>query len=140
MLLFCYVWSLLTHFAVLFCMFKFHQNTDGQGILDPRERGENIVSFNFLRSHSVLGQSIPRKTPKDGNSTQGQKGGMKTKKRRTTFTKKQVNLLENAFSSQKYLSRDERALLARDVNLLKSQVRTWFQNRRYQLRHPRSVR
>lgn len=88
------------------------------------------------------GQNLPRKTPKDGQkesySTQGQKRGRETKKKRTIFAKEQVNLLENVFSSQKYLSRDERALLARDVNLSKYQVRTWFQNRRYQLKHPRS--
>uniref|UniRef100_A0A0M3HPY8 Homeobox domain-containing protein n=1 Tax=Ascaris lumbricoides TaxID=6252 RepID=A0A0M3HPY8_ASCLU len=54
----------------------------------------------------------------------------KHKKPRTSFSKKQVALLENRFLSQKYLASTERALLASELDMSDAQVKTWFQNRR----------
>ncbi|KAK0396508.1 hypothetical protein QR680_001744 [Steinernema hermaphroditum] len=54
----------------------------------------------------------------------------KQKKPRTSFTKKQVALLETRFLDQKYLASAERAHLASQLNMSDSQVKTWFQNRR----------
>ena len=48
--------------------------------------------------------------------------------------------LEDIFSRQQYLTRDERALLASALEMKELQIRNWFQNRRYLLRHPHARR
>ncbi|CAH3152529.1 unnamed protein product, partial [Pocillopora meandrina] len=57
------------------------------------------------------------------------------KRRRTRFSRMQVKYLEDAFSCQHYLTRDERRVLANALGLKEVQIRNWFQNRRYRLRH-----
>ncbi|KAM6915946.1 NK3 homeobox 3 [Xenentodon cancila] len=55
-----------------------------------------------------------------------------TKKRsRAAFSHAQVHELERRFSTQKYLSGPERADLAGALKLTETQVKIWFQNRRY---------
>ena len=57
---------------------------------------------------------------------------MKKKKRcRAAFTHSQVFELERRFSIQKYLSGPERTDLANALKLSETQVKIWFQNRRY---------
>ncbi|XP_060525007.1 hematopoietically-expressed homeobox protein hhex-like [Cylas formicarius] len=46
------------------------------------------------------------------------------------FSNSQTKALENKFSSQKYLSPDDRKVLAHALKLTDRQVKTWFQNRR----------
>ncbi|XP_070697521.1 NK3 homeobox 3 [Pempheris klunzingeri] len=55
-----------------------------------------------------------------------------TKKRsRAAFSHAQVYELERRFSAQRYLSGPERAELAGALKLTETQVKIWFQNRRY---------
>ncbi|VDN53177.1 unnamed protein product [Dracunculus medinensis] len=54
----------------------------------------------------------------------------KNKKPRTSFSKKQLALLERRFINQKYLASTERASLASELDMSDTQVKTWFQNRR----------
>lgn len=55
-----------------------------------------------------------------------------TKKRsRAAFSHAQVYELERRFSTQRYLSGPERADLAEALKLTETQVKIWFQNRRY---------
>ncbi|KAL6101847.1 uncharacterized protein ACO6RY_17006 [Pungitius sinensis] len=55
-----------------------------------------------------------------------------TKKRsRAAFSHAQVYQLERRFVAQRYLSGPERADLAEALNLTETQVKIWFQNRRY---------
>ncbi|KAM8859117.1 NK3 homeobox 3 [Spinachia spinachia] len=55
-----------------------------------------------------------------------------TKKRsRAAFSHAQVYQLERRFITQRYLSGPERADLAEALNLTETQVKIWFQNRRY---------
>uniref|UniRef100_A0A3Q0ST45 NK3 homeobox 3 n=1 Tax=Amphilophus citrinellus TaxID=61819 RepID=A0A3Q0ST45_AMPCI len=55
-----------------------------------------------------------------------------TKKRsRSAFSHAQVHELERRFSTQRYLSGPERADLAGALKLTETQVKIWFQNRRY---------
>lgn len=53
------------------------------------------------------------------------------KRARAAFSHTQVIELERKFSHQKYLSAPERAHLARTLKLTETQVKIWFQNRRY---------
>ena len=53
------------------------------------------------------------------------------RKRRVLFTQTQVYELEKRFKNQKYLSAQEREMLANGLNLTPTQVKIWFQNHRY---------
>jgi hypothetical protein len=55
------------------------------------------------------------------------------------FTANQTDALEKRFSSHKYLSPEDRKLLADSLKLTDRQVKTWFQNRRAKWRRCNSV-
>ncbi|CAN7939424.1 unnamed protein product, partial [Ixodes hexagonus] len=55
----------------------------------------------------------------------------KKKRCRAAFSHAQVYELERRFSHQRYLSGPERADLAHALKLTETQVKIWFQNRRY---------
>lgn len=58
-------------------------------------------------------------------------GGRKVRRRRTAFTHAQLAFLERKFRSQKYLSVADRSDVAEALNLSETQVKTWYQNRRF---------
>lgn len=59
-------------------------------------------------------------------------GKLRSKRKpRVLFSQAQVLELENRFRQQRYLSAPERELLAHTLNLTATQVKIWFQNRRY---------
>uniref|UniRef100_A0A3Q0RC60 NK3 homeobox 1 n=1 Tax=Amphilophus citrinellus TaxID=61819 RepID=A0A3Q0RC60_AMPCI len=74
-------------------------------------------------------QSLVTSCPSSSDSSL-QSGG-KQKRSRAAFTHLQVLELEKKFNHQKYLSAPERAQLARTLRLTETQVKIWFQNRRY---------
>ncbi|NXU59961.1 NKX26 protein, partial [Turnix velox] len=53
------------------------------------------------------------------------------RKPRVLFTQAQVLQLESRFTQQRYLSAPERENLAKILKLTPTQVKIWFQNRRY---------
>lgn len=55
----------------------------------------------------------------------------KQRKARTAFTDHQLQTLEKSFERQKYLSVQDRMELANKLGLSDTQVKTWYQNRRY---------
>lgn len=57
--------------------------------------------------------------------------GRKPRRRRTAFTHAQLAYLERKFRCQKYLSVADRSDVADALNLSETQVKTWYQNRRY---------
>ena len=59
------------------------------------------------------------------------KTNKKPRKARTAFTDQQLNCLEKSFERQKYLSVQDRMELAARLNLSDTQVKTWYQNRRF---------
>ena len=74
-----------------------------------------------------------------GSKTTGEEIAKK-KRKRSRFSQFQLEYLEDIFSRQQYLTRDERALLASALEMKELQIRNWFQNRRYLLRHPHARR
>ena len=56
----------------------------------------------------------------------------KQRKARTAFSDQQLQTLESSFERQKYLSVQDRMELAAKLNLTDTQVKTWYQNRRYE--------
>lgn len=57
--------------------------------------------------------------------------GNRKKRSRAAFTHAQVYELERRFNQQRYLSGPERADLAHSLKLTETQVKIWYQNRRY---------
>ena len=74
-----------------------------------------------------------------GSKTTGEEIA-KEKRKRSRFSQFQLEYLEDVFSRQQYLTREERALLASALEMKELQIRNWFQNRRYLLRHPHAHR
>ncbi|KAM9516343.1 homeobox protein Nkx-2.6 [Guaruba guarouba] len=62
------------------------------------------------------------------------------RKPRVLFSQAQVFELERQFKHQKYLSAPEREHLARVLKLTSTQVKIWFQNRRYKCKRQRQDR
>ncbi len=56
------------------------------------------------------------------------------KKSRVLFSQWQVNELEKLFKKQKYVTSNERDLMAKRLKLHANQVKIWFQNRRYKIK------
>lgn len=79
-----------------------------------------------LYSTDTLDSSCPSSSDARSFSSTG-----KQKRSRAAFTHLQVLELEKKFNHQKYLSAPERAHLASTLRLTETQVKIWFQNRRY---------
>ncbi|KAM3868271.1 NK2 transcription factor related 7 [Diretmus argenteus] len=62
------------------------------------------------------------------------------RKPRVLFSQSQVSELERRFKQQRYLSAPEREQLARALRLTSTQVKIWFQNRRYKCKRQRQDR
>ncbi|KAJ8975623.1 hypothetical protein NQ317_005736 [Molorchus minor] len=84
---------------------------------------------------SLTGISSP--TPDYSSPHQSEDSGRESgqpnrkKRSRAAFTHAQVFELERRFSQQRYLSGPERADLAAALKLTETQVKIWYQNRRY---------
>ncbi|XP_043462214.1 homeobox protein Nkx-2.3-like [Leptopilina heterotoma] len=64
--------------------------------------------------------------------------GKRTKRKpRVLFSQTQVYELEQRFKHQRYLSAPEREMLAQNLKLTSTQVKIWFQNRRYKNKRAR---
>ncbi|XP_076587600.1 homeobox protein Nkx-3.1 [Chaetodon auriga] len=78
----------------------------------------------------VQTESLDTSCPSTSESSSFSSTG-KQKRSRAAFTHLQVLELEKKFNHQKYLSAPERAHLASSLRLTETQVKIWFQNRRY---------
>lgn len=81
-------------------------------------------NFDLHQSKDVMssreGFPSPHSTSEDLESSQ----------RRTTFTKVQLQKLEERFLAQSFLSKEERVEFSYEIGLTERQVMIWFQNRR----------
>ncbi|CAI2355959.1 unnamed protein product [Caenorhabditis sp. 36 PRJEB53466] len=66
-----------------------------------------------------------------GHETINLRSQQQKRKPRVLFTQHQVNELEERFKKQRYVTASEREELAQNLGLTATQVKIWFQNRRY---------
>ncbi len=69
--------------------------------------------------------------------TNSKRGPRLRRKPRVLFSQTQVSELERRFRQQRYLSAPEREHLAHILKLTSTQVKIWFQNRRYKCKRQR---
>ena len=79
-------------------------------------------SFDESRLGSIMDHHHPKLVQK------------KQRRSRASFSHQQLLELERRFSIQRYLSSEDRARLAANLNLTENQIKIWFQNRRYKTR------
>uniref|UniRef100_A0A8C0ASZ2 Homeobox domain-containing protein n=1 Tax=Buteo japonicus TaxID=224669 RepID=A0A8C0ASZ2_9AVES len=102
----------------------------------------NLATINPASSH-CRGSPFPirsllRKHTLTGNRTGlGSHFQRQRRKPRVLFSQTQVFELERRFKQQKYLSAPEREHLANVLKLTSTQVKIWFQNRRYKCKRQR---
>eukprot|EP00794_Sanderia_malayensis_P008672 gene8672-9610_t len=89
-------------------------------------------NFDSTKVKASLTQEKVNKSFSEGKEAE------RRKKARTTFTGRQIYLLERVFFCSKYLSRLERQSIASQLNVTSTQVKTWFQNRRTKWKKDRS--
>ena len=81
--------------------------------------------------------SGPDSSPGCERSAEQQRRSRLRRKPRVLFSQPQVSELERRFRQQRYLSAPEREQLARVLKLTSTQVKIWFQNRRYKCKRQR---
>lgn len=101
-----------------------HPQSLHQYVSQQKMAASNVLSISptpssHLSSTPLMGQFSP-------NQNQNRK-----KRSRAAFSHAQVYELERRFNQQRYLSGPERADLAVSLKLTETQVKIWFQNRRY---------
>lgn len=87
----------------------------------------------MTQSHLPFTEPLDTSCPSTSESSSCSSTG-KQKRSRAAFTHLQVLELEKKFNYQKYLSAPERAHLASTLRLTETQVKIWFQNRRYKMK------
>ncbi|KAL3268064.1 hypothetical protein HHI36_007193 [Cryptolaemus montrouzieri] len=91
----------------------------------------NTQSINKMNDYMKC--SSPRQEQVTSSKTELRKANRQRIKRkpRILFSQFQIHELERKFKQQKYLSAPEREQMAQGLNLTPTQVKIWFQNRRY---------
>ena len=92
----------------------------------------NALSKEYNQQLSNV-QSIQQPFNPVGENIYNQKRKI-AKKSRVLFSQWQINELEKLFKKQKYVTSNERDLMAKKLRLHANQVKIWFQNRRYKIK------
>ncbi|CAK1594564.1 unnamed protein product [Parnassius mnemosyne] len=96
----------------------------------PYTRTESLEKLTNLSRKSTKAPICNGKSEKKDKSAK--------RKPRILFSQTQVHALEVRFRAQKYLTAPEREQLAKTLNLSPTQVKIWFQNRRYKSKRIKS--
>ena len=115
---------------------KGHKETKAHKNRFESKSQENPIRFDHLASSGLPNQRDKTEQTKDVNK---QSSKLRKKRSRAAFSHAQVFELERRFSQQKYLSGPERAGLAAMLELTETQVKIWFQNRRYKTKRRQLV-
>ncbi|NP_001158401.1 NK2-3/5 transcription factor [Saccoglossus kowalevskii] len=100
------------------------------------ETSREEVAIEQSSSTSTQTVKSVEKKPKDDDRASQQKNRQR-RKPRVLFSQAQVFELERRFKQQRYLSAPEREHLANMLKLTSTQVKIWFQNRRYKCKRQR---
>lgn len=96
----------------------------------------NDEALNSQRHDEITGKKMNKQSKRETcYNEKSQASGKRKRRNRSHFTQRQLQYLDKIFSRQQYLTRDERTLLARGLEMTELQIRNWFQNRRYQRKH-----
>lgn len=99
--------------------------------LFPKHLLQFTVLLEILRLHMFC-FLLPGNQQVTSSKTELRKSNKRTKRKpRVLFSQTQIFELERRFKHQKYLSAPEREQMAQGLKLTPTQVKIWFQNRRY---------
>ncbi|XP_062605524.1 homeobox protein ceh-28-like [Saccostrea cucullata] len=117
-------------------------STDNGSSITPKSESSEIMEN--LDKHNGNCSQAPSPLDENDNDKNPEKSGecnlMKQRSRRkprVLFSQAQVFELERRFKQQRYLSAPEREQLASLLKLTSTQVKIWFQNRRYKCKRQR---
>lgn len=116
----------MSRICLIFLYFVVHLFTESEDFERQRTRSEITQD-----SSSLL--FIPAKCNQPSRSSLSleEQNVCRKKRSRAAFSHSQVYELERRFNQQRYLSGPERTDLAHALKLTETQVKIWFQNRRY---------
>uniref|UniRef100_A0AC34GW02 Homeobox domain-containing protein n=1 Tax=Panagrolaimus sp. ES5 TaxID=591445 RepID=A0AC34GW02_9BILA len=81
---------------------------------------DTIQHDHVAKMHGELISHQPHSSPIDNQA----------RRYRTAFSREQLNVLENEFARENYVSKIRRSELAAELNLPEGTIKVWFQNRR----------
>lgn len=91
-----------------------------------------LSKINQIFAIFTITDSSNHPTVSSSHSELRKNGKMRCKRKpRVLFSQTQVLELEKRFRQQRYVSAPDREVLAQSLNLTATQVKIWFQNRRY---------
>ncbi|KAJ7378217.1 hypothetical protein OS493_024165 [Desmophyllum pertusum] len=90
---------------------------------NEREQQHSSFPFSFTDNSTASASKKIEETKRASDATAANKSAVKKKRNRSHFTQMQLKYLEDVFSRQQYLTRDERALLANALDMTELQIR-----------------